>query len=292
MGTLIREACVAAYVEAFAWYGRMWNMGTPARRRSIFARDPSRCSWWRRWTTGRAAGKEKGPGVEASADRGSCGRSERVAEWLRDALQRADSKAMNNLLTSAEDEDLLPSTLSMMGFSQSKQVTVTGERAAVLLQRAQQRHPADFWINHDLAILLHVHLQPPQLEEAIRYFMIAVALRPHSPGVHLNLGGSERQGPAGRGHCRVPRGHPTQQGLRRGPQQPRQRPEDKGQLDEAIADTARPSDSRRISPRPTTTSATPWRQGPAGRGHRRVPRGHPTQEGLRRCPRQPRHRPA
>ncbi len=53
-----------------------------------------------------------------------------------------------------------------------------------------------------------------------------------------------KQGGSGRGHRRVPRGHPPQEGLRRGPQQPRQRPA---------------------------------RQGPAGRGHRRVPRGHPPQ---------------
>ena len=47
--------------------------------------------------------------------------------------------------------------------------------------------PADFWINHDLGIALS-KCQPPQPEEAIRFLTSAVALRPDSPAVRLNLG--------------------------------------------------------------------------------------------------------
>jgi tetratricopeptide (TPR) repeat protein len=61
------------------------------------------------------------------------------------------------------------------------------EAAARLLRRAQRRHPADFWINHDLGKTLQ-KVSPPQREEAARFLTAAVALRPESPGARINLG--------------------------------------------------------------------------------------------------------
>lgn len=58
---------------------------------------------------------------------------------------------------------------------------------ALRLQRAaQQLAPDDFWINHDLASNL-ANAKPPQNEQAIRYYTAAIALRPNSPGVYVNL---------------------------------------------------------------------------------------------------------
>jgi tetratricopeptide (TPR) repeat protein len=59
--------------------------------------------------------------------------------------------------------------------------------ALALLRRTQQVYPQDFWVNHELGMAL-VAIQPPQYEEAIRYLTAAVALRPDSPAVHVNLG--------------------------------------------------------------------------------------------------------
>jgi serine/threonine protein kinase/Tfp pilus assembly protein PilF len=56
-----------------------------------------------------------------------------------------------------------------------------------VLRRAQQRHRGDFWLNCELALTLR-RQQPPQLDEALRFAMAAVAIRPESPGAHLNLG--------------------------------------------------------------------------------------------------------
>ena len=61
------------------------------------------------------------------------------------------------------------------------------EAALALLRRAQQAFPGDFWINHDLGMALG-DCHPPQNEEAIRFLTVAVALRPDSAGVRLNLG--------------------------------------------------------------------------------------------------------
>jgi tetratricopeptide (TPR) repeat protein len=60
-----------------------------------------------------------------------------------------------------------------------------------LLRRAQRQYPADFWVNHNLGVVLQ-EVSPPQREEAVRFLTAAVALRPESPGVHLNLGNALR----------------------------------------------------------------------------------------------------
>jgi Flp pilus assembly protein TadD len=62
-----------------------------------------------------------------------------------------------------------------------------GERALTLLRQAQEQHPDDFWANHELALYLH-QSRHPRLEEAVRYYTAAVALRPQSPGARVNLG--------------------------------------------------------------------------------------------------------
>ncbi len=59
--------------------------------------------------------------------------------------------------------------------------------AAQLLRRAQQRHPADFWVNEYLGSVLQ-ELTPPERDEAVRYLTAAVALRPESPGANNDLG--------------------------------------------------------------------------------------------------------
>src|SRR5262249_17890808 len=59
--------------------------------------------------------------------------------------------------------------------------------AVQLLRRGRRQHPADFWLNHELGWLL-TRTEPLRWEEAARCLSVAVALRPNSPGVRLNLG--------------------------------------------------------------------------------------------------------
>jgi serine/threonine-protein kinase len=56
-----------------------------------------------------------------------------------------------------------------------------------LLRRAQQRYPADFWVNECLGLAL-LEVTPPEWDEAVRFLTAALALRPESPGARLNLG--------------------------------------------------------------------------------------------------------
>jgi tetratricopeptide (TPR) repeat protein len=104
---------------------------------------------------------------------------------LRDALAGEDPKAVEELAAADPTEDWPAPTLVLLGLLAHG--TASAERVAVLLERAQQRHPEDFWINEQLG-LLHHDSQPRRLGAAIRFYSIAVALRPQSPVAHLNLG--------------------------------------------------------------------------------------------------------
>jgi serine/threonine-protein kinase len=61
------------------------------------------------------------------------------------------------------------------------------EAAEGLLRKAQQRFPGDFWINHNLGMLLHNHV-PERAGEAARFLTAALALRNDSAGIHNNMG--------------------------------------------------------------------------------------------------------
>jgi Tfp pilus assembly protein PilF len=59
------------------------------------------------------------------------------------------------------------------------------DEAIHLLEAAQRSHPADFWLNHRLGYMLD-HITTHR-EEAVGYYRAALALRPNSPGVYVNL---------------------------------------------------------------------------------------------------------
>jgi serine/threonine protein kinase/tetratricopeptide (TPR) repeat protein len=104
---------------------------------------------------------------------------------LRDPAVRKDRAALERL---AQSEGVLSQPAGSLVLLASALVEVKARSAAVdLLRRAQQRHPDDFWINHELAFHL-TDLNPARVEEGIGFFRAAVALRPQSPGAHLNLG--------------------------------------------------------------------------------------------------------
>ena len=95
------------------------------------------------------------------------------------------------------------------------------DSALRILRDAQYVHPGDFWLNFELGDVLD---EQKDHEGAIRFYTAAVASHPNSAAAHNNLGialsGQKK-------------------------------------LDEAIAATARPSNSIRNTPPPTATSASP-----------------------------------
>src|SRR5262249_53979730 len=137
-------------------------------------------------------------------------------EWrgsLRQALATGRKEDLEKLAPSAPIEKLPPTTLILWGNALEQKGAI--RLAEQVLRKGQQLHPADFWINHDLASILARQMKPPQLEvirktqktnvsvgflgpnpglpdsrleEAIGFYRAALALRPLSPGVHSNLG--------------------------------------------------------------------------------------------------------
>jgi tetratricopeptide (TPR) repeat protein/tRNA A-37 threonylcarbamoyl transferase component Bud32 len=105
-------------------------------------------------------------------------------DHLRVALERQDLQALRDLARS--EEVLLQPSLTLTLAALGRALGV-GDPAVRLLAQAQQCHPGDFWVNYDLATALF-HAQPPQRDDAICFFRVAVALRPQSPGAHNGLG--------------------------------------------------------------------------------------------------------
>jgi tetratricopeptide (TPR) repeat protein/serine/threonine protein kinase len=99
------------------------------------------------------------------------------------SMRRAD---LEKLAAAASVEELPATTLHLFGDVLQEAHALS--LAAEVLRQGQQRYPADFWIHHQLAFLLAHKMKPARLEEAIGCYRAALALRPNSPGVHLNLG--------------------------------------------------------------------------------------------------------
>jgi tetratricopeptide (TPR) repeat protein len=93
--------------------------------------------------------------------------------------------ALERLAAAADVPQLSPATLTQL----ARRLRDAGspDSGVLLLRRAWQQYPADFWVNEDLGHLVQA-LKPPRWEEAVRHLTAAVALRPDSPGVHVNLG--------------------------------------------------------------------------------------------------------
>jgi tetratricopeptide (TPR) repeat protein len=79
-----------------------------------------------------------------------------------------------------------PSSLVRLGVALRTAGSVPA--AERLLRRAQAESPADFWLNMELGYTLAEAKRPPDLAQALRFDQAALALRPQSPVVYVNLG--------------------------------------------------------------------------------------------------------
>ncbi len=108
---------------------------------------------------------------------------------LREALDREGTDPGQSLATfqelaaSTPQEARCRESISRLAFVLGQ----LGDRETEsdLLRRAQRAHPEDFWINHDLARSL---MGAGKLEEAVRFYSAAVAIRPNSELALVALG--------------------------------------------------------------------------------------------------------
>jgi serine/threonine-protein kinase len=106
---------------------------------------------------------------------------------LREASQRLNKQVLKNLAEGPKFLRQPPTTIVLL----ATVLTQVGERPLAIkaLRSAQPQYPSDFWINQNLAFGL-MQLEPPQVGEAVAYYRAALAIRPNSPGVYMNLGGA------------------------------------------------------------------------------------------------------
>src|SRR5262249_15599142 len=111
-------------------------------------------------------------------------------EWrnrVRDALwagQRGQA-VLAELAASEKVRALPPATVTTLAIAVRNAGLLNA--AVALLRDAQQRHLDDFWINFHLAWCLN-HKRPPSRDEAVRFYSVALALRPGSIVTLNNLG--------------------------------------------------------------------------------------------------------
>jgi tetratricopeptide (TPR) repeat protein len=111
-----------------------------------------------------------------------------VRQQILEAGDQRDAAAVLKLAKQTKVLEAPPTTLVLLANNLAR----TDPGAAVdLLRRAQERHPDDFWINYQLAYYFKT-LEPPQAEQAVRFYQAALALRPLSTNLHVNLGNALR----------------------------------------------------------------------------------------------------
>jgi serine/threonine-protein kinase len=117
--------------------------------------------------------------VVEAADLDAWGRQVRAARTMKDPAQRRT--ALEKLAASADAAQVPARALTQLATQLSPAARVK------LLRQVQTRYPADFWVNHYLALAL-IEVTPPEWDEAVRFLTAAIALRPDSPGCLMNLG--------------------------------------------------------------------------------------------------------
>jgi serine/threonine protein kinase/Flp pilus assembly protein TadD len=181
------EGTHAAYSAAFGWYGLDVERLEPhevAERLHSRPIRPQLVAALDNW-----ARVKKGLGMKGWKRLVAVSRAADPDPWrglLRDAWERNDRAALRKLAVSVPAEKLSPATGELLAVL-TWQIGAP-ELGVAVLQKVREQHPADFWVNLALGFSCGTQLKPLQVDEAIRYYTAAVAIRPHSPGARANLG--------------------------------------------------------------------------------------------------------
>jgi tetratricopeptide (TPR) repeat protein len=175
-----------AYGEAFRDYGldvAALAPDQPAERIRASAIREQLVAALDDWLEVKAStGRPGGERVLAVAQRAD---TDRWRRQLREASWRRDAKALKELAAGPQVSAQPPATVVLLG--SALRGVDAAPLAIAVLRSAQQRHPNDFWLNHDLAFAL-ANSRPAEPGLAVGYYRAALALRPESPGVCVNLG--------------------------------------------------------------------------------------------------------
>jgi tetratricopeptide (TPR) repeat protein len=104
----------------------------------------------------------------------------------RDALLRRDRAAIEELADRVPTDQVSVRTLWLLGTTLRD--VGAPDKAVSLLLRAQREYPSDLWINDALGDLSMNAFRPPRTDDALRFYSIALALRPTRPQLHDAIG--------------------------------------------------------------------------------------------------------
>jgi serine/threonine protein kinase/Flp pilus assembly protein TadD len=98
---------------------------------------------------------------------------------LREALERQDRKALEGLAASGDIGRLGPTNLVLLHYALVDAGAL--DQAVAILRRGQREYPGDFWINDALGHFYLLRVRQGQYDEALRFYSVALALRPSCP---------------------------------------------------------------------------------------------------------------
>jgi tetratricopeptide (TPR) repeat protein len=104
-----------------------------------------------------------------------------IRNRIRDAQETRDAKAVSDLLTTESDRVLQwpTSRLLFAALFQLEPEHMQSEQLMTLTRRLHRQRPDDFWNNFTLASL-HASQDPPQWEDAARFYTAALSLQPEN----------------------------------------------------------------------------------------------------------------
>ncbi|HEV8063132.1 MAG TPA: serine/threonine-protein kinase, partial [Gemmataceae bacterium] len=106
-------------------------------------------------------------------------------EWrnrFREALLKGDRSRLEDLADAVPIGQVAPATAYLLGHALRDLGAV--EKAMRVLRAAQRQNPDDFWLNDALGWLSVDACRPPRYEDALRYYMATVVLRPRNATAH------------------------------------------------------------------------------------------------------------
>jgi serine/threonine-protein kinase len=175
------------YAEAFQWYGVEMNAASPqeaAERIRTSEIATHLVAALDDWVFARSQMQRRdGAALSAVANLAD---DDPWRRRLREADRRGDRVALEQLARGEETASQSPGSRLLLASALTKGNDAEFVR---LLQRAQAAHPADFRINHVLATALF-RKKPPDWALTEQFSRVALALRPQSAVVYINLGGA------------------------------------------------------------------------------------------------------
>jgi serine/threonine protein kinase/Flp pilus assembly protein TadD len=181
-----QERSVPLYRHAFREYGIDVLGGDELataealKQRAIRVQIAATLDHWSRFTKDREERGRLGRLVAAMD-----GASEDINARIRRAVRARNTAALRRLAAEAETNPPAEDVIFRLG----RALRDSGLKAEAmrLSSSGHHRYPGSFWINELLADMLEAS-DPPQLAESLRFYEAALAIRPNSPGIWLNLG--------------------------------------------------------------------------------------------------------